>query len=87
MSNFFDVQTAQIEPVLVMVFGLIPLSFAPLPFYPPHAAQAGPQKTLQIFVLLLQVASLGGFNDVSDVILITSSCIRSHVGDILKYLT
>ena len=65
-SHFFDVEKAQIEPVLVMVFGLITLSFAPFPFYPPHASQAGPQKTLQICAYLLQVASLGDFKDICD---------------------
>ena len=42
------------------------------PFYPPHASQAGPQKTSQICVLLLQVASLSDFRDASDIILMTS---------------
>ena len=58
--------------MLVMIFGLIALLFAPFPFYPLHASQAGPQKTLQICVLLLQVASMGDFYGVSDIILMTS---------------
>ena len=66
-----------------MVFGLIALSFAPFPFYPPHASQAGPQKTLQICAFLVQVASLGDLNDVSNIRLMTSPCIRPHFGDIL----
>ena len=70
-----------------MCFGPIALSFAPFPFYPLHAPQAGPQKTSQICVLLLQVASLDDFNDVSDTILMTSWCIRPHSGDILLYPT
>ena len=82
-SHFFDVEKAQIEPVLVMVFGLIALSFAPFPFYPPRAPQAGPQKTLQICAFLLQVASLGDLNDVSNILLTTSPCIRPHFGNIL----
>ena len=83
-SQFLDVEKAQIEPVLVMVFGLIALSFAPFPFYPPHASQAGPQKTLQICVF-----ATGGFdfNDVSNTLLMTSPCIRLHFGDILTYPT
>ena len=68
----FDIEKAQIEPVLVMVFGLIALSFAPFRLYSPHAPQAGPQKTLQICVFLLLVASLDDFTDVSDTILMTS---------------
>ena len=86
-SYFFDVEAAQIEPVLVTVFGLIAQSFAPLPSYPLTAPQAAYQKTSQICVLLLQVASLNDFNDVSDIILITSSCIRPYVDDILTHWT
>ncbi len=71
-SHFFNLETAQIEPILVMIFGPIALLFVPFPFYPLHASQAGPQKTLQIGVLLLQVDSLGDFNGVSDLILMTS---------------
>ena len=82
-SHFFDVEKPQIEPVLVMVFGRIALSFAPFPFYPPRASQAGPQKTLQICLFLLHVASMGDFNDVSNILLMTSPCIRPHFGDIL----
>ena len=70
-SHFFDVETAQIEPVLVVLFGLIALSFAPFPFYPPHAPQAETQKTSQTCALLLQVASLDDYKGVSDVILMT----------------
>ena len=65
-----------------MIFGPIALQFNPFPFYPLHARQAGPQKTPQICVLLLQVASLDDLNHVSDVILMTSSCMRHYVGDI-----
>ena len=86
-SHFFDVKTAQIKPVLVMVFGLIAQSFAPLPFYPLTAPQAGLQKSSQICVLLLQVASLNDFDDVSDMILLTSSCIRRHVDAISTHWT
>ena len=49
-----------------MIFGPIALQFNPFPFYPLHAPQAGPQKSSQICVLLLQVASLGDFKDVCD---------------------
>ena len=59
----------------------------PFPFYPLHAPQAGIQKSLQICVLLLQVASLDDLNHVSDIILMTSSCMRHYVGDILTYPT
>ena len=60
-----------------MFISPVALSFAPFPFYPLHAPQAGPQKTSQISVLLLQVASLDDFSDASDMTLITSSCIRA----------
>ena len=70
-----------------MLFSLIALPFAPFPFYSPHAPQAGPKKTLQIYVFLLQVASLGDFSDVSNTLLMTSPCIRPHFGDILTYPT
>ena len=70
-----------------MVFNLIAQSFAPLPLYPLHAPQAGPQKSSQICVLLLQVASFDDFNDVSDIILIASPCTRPHFDDILMYST
>ena len=86
-SRFFDAEPAQIEHVLVKCFSPIALSFAPFPFYSPHAPQAGPQKTLQISAFLLQVASLGDLNHVSDIILMTSSCMRHYVGDILTYPT
>ena len=72
MSHFFDDETAQIEPVLVMFFGTVALSFAPFPFYPLHAPQAEPQKISQICLLLLQVVSLDYFDTVSDTILMTS---------------
>ena len=84
-SYFFDLETAQIKLVSVMVFGLIALSFAPLPFYPPPASQAGPQKPSQICVLLLQVASLGDFTDICDDIVTTFWRIRCHFDDILAY--
>ena len=74
-SHFLDLETAKIDPILVMIFGFVALLLAPFPFYPLHASQAGPQKTSQICVLLLQVASLGDFNGVSDIILMTSWCI------------
>ena len=86
-SHFFDVETAELEPVLVMLFGPTALQFNPFPFYPLHAPQAGPQKSSQICVLLLQVASLDDLNHVSDIILMTSSCMRHYVGDILTYPT
>ena len=70
--NFFDLETAQGEPILIMIFGPIALLFAPSPFYPLHASQVGPQKTPQICVLLLQVASLSDFTNVSDIILMKS---------------
>ena len=82
-----DLETAQLEPMLVMVFSPIALLFAPFPFYPLHASQAEPQKTPHSCVLLLQVASLGDFTDISDLILTPSSRIRPHVGGILVYLT
>ena len=78
---------AQLEPILVMFFSPIALQFSPFPFYPLHAAQARPQKSSQIRVLLLQVASLDDLNQVSDMILMTSSCMRQYVGDILTYPT
>ena len=78
---------SQIDPISVLIFGPVALLFAPFPFYPLHASQAGPQKTLQICVFLLQVASVGDFNDVSDIILMPSSCIRPHFGNILMFLT
>ena len=59
----------------------------PFPFYPLHAPQAGIQKSSQICVLLLQVASLDDLNHVPDIILMTSSCMRRYVGDILTYPT
>ena len=86
-SHFFDVEMAQLEPVLVVVFSLIAQSFAPLPLYPLHAPQAGPQKSSQICVLLLQAATLYDLTHVSDIILMTSSCLRHYVGDILTYPT
>ena len=70
--HFFDLETAQIKPILVMLFGPIALLFVPFPFYPVHASQAGPQKTLQICVLLLQVASLSDFRNVSGIFLMKS---------------
>ena len=70
-----------------MFFGPIATSFAPFPFYPLHAPQAAPQKTSQICVLLLRVASLADFNDASDIICMTSWCIRRHLCNILIYLT
>ena len=78
---------SQIDPISVMIFGPIALSFAPFPLYPFHASQAGPQKTSQLCVFLLHVASVGDFNDVSDIILMPSSCIRPHFGSILMYPT
>ena len=86
-SQFLDLETAQLEPMLVMVFSPIALSIDPVPFYPLHASQAEPQKASHLCVLLLQVASLGDFTDISDIILTPSSCIRPHVGGILMYLT
>ena len=70
-----------------MIFGPIALQFNPFPFYPLHAPQAGPQKSPQIRVLFVQVASLDDLNHVSDIILMTSSCMRHYVGDILMYPT
>ena len=84
--RFFDVEAAQIEPMLVMVFGPIALLFAPFPFYPLQASQAAPQKTLQICVLLLQVASLDDFNGVSVIILMPSWCTQHYFDQILTYL-
>ena len=52
-----------------------------------HATQAGPQKTPQICVLLLQVASLSDFKSVSVIILMTSWCIRHLFDDILMHPT
>jgi len=84
-SNFFVVETAQIEPVLVMLFSPIAVNFNPFPLYPLHAPQAGPQKTLQICAFLLQVASLDDLSHVSDIILMTSSCMRHYVGCIFLF--
>ena len=86
-SYFFDVEMSQIEPITMIIFGPAALLFALFPSYPLHASQARHRKTLQICVLLVQVASLGDFNDVSDIILMPSSCIRSHFGSLLMYLT
>ena len=66
-----------------MIFRPIVLQFNPFPFYPLNASQAGLQKTSQICALLPQVASLDDLNHVSDIILMTSSCMRHYVGDIL----
>ena len=52
-----DLETAQIEPMLVMIFSPIALLFDPVPFYPLHASQAEPQKASHLCVLLLQVVS------------------------------
>ena len=52
----------------------------------PKWRQSDP-KVSQICVLLLQVASLDDLNHVSDIILMTSSCMRHYVGDILTYPT
>ena len=52
-----------------------------------NVVPAWPQKTSQICVLLLQVASLGDFKCVSGMILITSWCFQHHVGAILMYPT
>ena len=71
-SHVLDLEPAQIKPISVMNFGPFALLFVPFPFYPLHASQAGPQKTLQICVLLLLVASLGEFNGVYYIILMTS---------------
>ena len=68
----FSTKTAQKKPILVMIFGPTALLLVPLPLYPLHASQAGPRKTSQISVLLLQVASLSDFKSVSDIILMTS---------------
>ena len=78
---------SQIDPISVLIFGPIALLFAPFPLYPFHASQAGTQKTSQLCVFLLQVASLGDFSDVSDIILMPSSCIRPHFANILMFLT
>ena len=86
-SHVFDVKTALIEHVLVMFFSPIALQFNPFPFYPLHAPQVGPQQSSQICVLLLQVASLDDLDHVSDIILMTSSCMRHFVGDTLTYPT
>ena len=56
-----------------MIFSPIALLFVPLPLHPLHATQAGPQKTSQIYVLLLQVASLSDFKSVSVSIMATSA--------------
>ena len=67
--HFFDVTAGQKGPLLVMCFGPVALFLFRFPFGPPHAPQAGPQKTSQICDFLLQVASLDDFSDVSDIIL------------------
>ena len=68
----FDLKAAQIEPILFMTFVPIALLFVPSPFSLLHDSQAAPQKTSQICVLLLQVASVDDFDDVPDAILMTS---------------
>ena len=70
-----------------MCFGPVALFLFRFPFGPPHAPQAGPQKTSQICVFLLQVASLDDFSDVSDIILMKSWRIRHRSDDILMYPT
>ena len=86
-SHFFDVEAAQLGPVLVMFFGPTALQFNPFPVYPLHAPRAGPQKSSQICVLLPQVASLDDLSHVTNIILMTYSCMRHYVGDILTYPT
>ena len=71
-SHFFDLEAAQIKPILVMIFGPIAHLLVPFPFYALHASQTGSQKPTQIYVLLLQVASLSDFKDVADIILMKS---------------
>ena len=80
ISNFFDVETAQIEAILVMFFGPTVLQFNRFPVYPLHAPQVGPQIASQICVLLLQVASLSDSKSVL-------KCIRHNFDDILMYPT
>ena len=84
-SHFSDFKPAQITPILVMIFSPVALLFVPFPFYPLHASQAGPQNTSQICVLLLQVASLNDFRNVSDIILMKSWCIRHSFDDMFMY--
>ena len=84
-SHFFDVNSGQKGPLLVMCFGPVALFLFRFPFGPPHAPQAGPQNTSQICVFLLQVASLDDFSDVSDIILMKSCRIRHRSDDILMY--
>ena len=69
-----------------MIFSPIALLVVPFTPLPLHATQAGPQETLQICVLLLQVASLSAlYKVVSDIILTTSWCLRHRFDDILMY--
>ena len=56
--HFFDVETARIGPVLVMVFAPVALLFVPFPSWSLHVPEVGRQKTSEKCVLLLQVASL-----------------------------
>ena len=86
-SHFLDTETAQIEPILVLIRSPVALLFVPFPFYPLHGPQAEFQKSGQICVLLLSLASLDDLNHVSDIILMTASCMRRHVGDSLTYTT
>ena len=71
--------------MLVVFVYLIALSIAGFPLYPLPGPQAGPQKTSQICILLLQVASLDDFTDASETILMTYGCIRPHFGDIFMH--
>ena len=66
----------------IFVTSLVPIAqlFAPFPFCPLHAPHAGDQKSLQICILLVLVASLDDLKHVSDIILMTSSCMRHYVG-------
>ena len=69
MYQFFAVETIQKGPLLVMYVGHIALFFDRFRFSQPHAPQARPQKTSEICILFVQVASLGDFCYVSAVIL------------------
>ena len=86
-SHFLDLETVQIEPILVLICSPVALLFVPFPFYPLHGPQAEFQKTNQICVFLLQVASVDDLNHVSDIILMTASCMQPCAAGLLTYET
>ena len=58
-SHFFDIERAQIEPILVTIFDLIALLFVPFHLYPLHASKAGAQQNAAIMCIIVTSAFLG----------------------------